>query len=75
MWEWLPRKNLEVFIDVAKCFPDDIFVIVGDGPYREERKRKILLMYFFLFPSESETYGLVVLEVMAKGLHKRLTFL
>lgn len=34
------EKGLDTFLYVAKCFPEDIFVIVGDGPYRQEIERK-----------------------------------
>ncbi|MFN4132600.1 MAG: glycosyltransferase, partial [Caldimicrobium sp.] len=81
------EKGLDTFLKVAKCFPEEVFVIVGDGPYREEIENKKpknvhLVGYMlgeelakayassdiFLFPSETETYGLVVLEAMASGL-------
>ena len=34
------EKNLDTFIYLAKCFPEETFVVVGDGPYREELERK-----------------------------------
>ncbi|RMH00817.1 MAG: glycosyltransferase family 1 protein, partial [Aquificota bacterium] len=33
------EKNLETFFYVAKSFPEETFVVVGDGPYREELER------------------------------------
>jgi Glycosyltransferase len=81
------EKNLDAFLYCAKNFPEDTFIIVGDGPYREEIEKKkprnvYLLGYLtgeelakayasadvFLFPSETETYGQVILEAMASGL-------
>jgi len=81
------EKNLDTFMYVAKCFPEESFVVVGDGPYREEFERKkpknvyfvgymrgeelsqaYASSYIFLFPSETETYALVILEAMASGL-------
>jgi glycosyltransferase involved in cell wall biosynthesis len=81
------EKNLDAFLYCAKSFPEDTFIIVGDGPYREEVEKKkprnvYLLGYLtgedlakayasadvFLFPSETETYGQVILEAMASGL-------
>ncbi len=81
------EKGLDNFLYVARCFPEDIFVVVGDGPYRKELESKKsknmhLVGYMvgeelakayansdvFLFPSETETYGQVVLEAMASGL-------
>ncbi|MFZ8786867.1 glycosyltransferase family 4 protein, partial [Thermocrinis sp.] len=81
------EKNLDAFLYCAKNFPEDTFIIVGDGPYREEVEKKkprnvYLLGYLtgeelakayasadvFLFPSETETYGQVILEAMASGL-------
>jgi len=81
------EKNLDTFIDVAKHFPEETFVVVGDGPYRDELERKkpkniyfvgymrgeelsqaYASSYVFLFPSETETYALVILEAMASGL-------
>ncbi|QID34011.1 glycosyltransferase [Pampinifervens florentissimum] len=81
------EKGLDTFLYTARCFPEDLFVIVGDGPYRKEIEGKKpknvhLLGYMvgeelatayassdvFLFPSETETYGQVVLEAMASGL-------
>lgn len=81
------EKNLDVFVEVAKHFPDETFIIVGDGPYRAEIEKNkpanvVLLGYLtgetlakvyansdiFFFPSETETYGFVVLEAMASGL-------
>ena len=81
------EKNLDTFLYCAKVFPEDTFIVVGDGPYRKElEERKPRNTYFvgyltglplakayasadvFLFPSETETYGQVVLEAMASGL-------
>jgi glycosyltransferase involved in cell wall biosynthesis len=81
------EKGLETFLYAARCFPEDAFVIVGDGPYRAEieaqKPKNVHLMGYiegedlarayassdvFLFPSETETYGQVVLEAMASGL-------
>ena len=81
------EKNLDTFLYVAKCFPEETFVMVGDGPYRKEieskKPKNVYLVgylqgerlaqayassYIFLFPSETETYGQVVLEAMASGL-------
>ncbi|MCS6875826.1 MAG: glycosyltransferase [Aquificaceae bacterium] len=81
------EKGLDNFLYVARCFPEDAFVIVGDGPYRAEiEAKRPNNVYFtgymvgeelakayassdvFLFPSETETYGQVVLEAMASGL-------
>lgn len=81
------EKGLDTFLHAAKNFPEEVFVIVGDGPYREEVEKKkpqnvYLVGYMlgeelakayassdiFLFPSSTETYGLVVLEAMASGL-------
>lgn len=81
------EKGLDNFLYVAKCFPEDAFAIVGDGPYRKEievkRPKNVYLTGYmvgeelakayassdvFLFPSETETYGQVVLEAMASGL-------
>ena len=81
------EKNLETITYLAKVFPEEVFVIVGDGPYMEELKKNkpknVFLTgymkgedlakayassYLFLFPSETETYGQVVLEAMASGL-------
>ncbi len=81
------EKGLDTFLYVARCFPEDVFVIVGDGPYRREieakRPKNVHLTGYmvgeelakayassdvFLFPSETETYGQVVLEAMASGL-------
>lgn len=81
------EKNLELFLKIATHFPKETFIIVGDGPYREEleknkpenvffigylRDRELSQAYassdIFLFPSETETYGLVILEAMASGL-------
>jgi len=81
------EKNLEVFVEVARHFPEETFIIMGDGPYRAEVERNspknvIFLGYLsgetlakvyansdiFFFPSETETYGFVVLEAMASGL-------
>lgn len=81
------EKNLDTFVEVAKTFPQHTFVVVGDGPYRqqlEENKPQNLHLVgylvgedlatayasadIFLFPSETETYGQVVLEAMASGL-------
>ncbi|WP_448584524.1 glycosyltransferase [Thermocrinis sp.] len=81
------EKNLDTFLYCAKAFPEDTFIVVGDGPYRKElEERKPKNTYFvgyltglnlakayasadvFLFPSETETYGQVVLEAMASGL-------
>ncbi len=33
------EKNLETFFYVAKGFPEETFVVVGDGPYREELEK------------------------------------
>ncbi len=81
------EKNLDAFLYCAKAFPEDTFIVVGDGPYRKElEEKKPKNMHFlgyltgldlakayanadvFLFPSETETYGQVVLEAMASGL-------
>ncbi|MCS7171381.1 MAG: glycosyltransferase [Aquificaceae bacterium] len=81
------EKGLDNFLYVARCFPEETFVIVGDGPYRseleakkpknvhlvgymvgEELARAYASSHVFLFPSETETYGQVVLEAMASGL-------
>lgn len=81
------EKNLDTFIKIAKSLPDQIFIIVGDGPYKNHIEKikpknvfitgylkgeKLAKAYsnsdIFLFPSETETYGLVVLEAMASGL-------
>ncbi|MDW8033171.1 MAG: glycosyltransferase [Aquificaceae bacterium] len=81
------EKGLDTFLYTARCFPEDAFVIVGDGPYRAQletyRPKNVYLVgyltgdelakayassYVFLFPSETETYGQVVLEAMASGL-------
>ncbi len=81
------EKGLDTFLYVAKCFPEDAFVIVGDGPYRpyveinkpknvylagymmgEELAKAYASSHVFLFPSETETYGQVILEAMASGL-------
>jgi len=81
------EKNLDTFMYVAKHFPEETFVVVGDGPYRKELERKkpknvhfvgymrgeelsqaYASSYVFLFPSETETYALVILEAMASGL-------
>jgi glycosyltransferase involved in cell wall biosynthesis len=34
------EKNLDAFLYCAKSFPEDTFIIVGDGPYREEIEKK-----------------------------------
>jgi len=34
------EKNLDTFVYVATCFPEETFVVVGDGHYREELERK-----------------------------------
>ncbi len=34
------EKGLDSFMYVARAFPEEHFVIVGDGPYREELERK-----------------------------------
>jgi len=81
------EKNIDIFIQCAKVFPNDTFIMVGDGPYRAELERAkpenvYLVGYLsgielskayasadiFLFPSGTETYGLVTLEAMASGL-------
>uniref|UniRef100_A0A7V5XEW3 Glycosyltransferase n=1 Tax=Thermodesulfobacterium geofontis TaxID=1295609 RepID=A0A7V5XEW3_9BACT len=81
------EKNLDTFLYCAKIFPEETFIIVGDGPYRKElEKKKTENVYtlgyltgeelakayassdIFLFPSETETYGFVILEAMASGL-------
>ncbi len=81
------EKGLDTFLYTARCFPEDVFVVVGDGPYRRELEvKKPKNVHFvgymvgeylatayassdvFLFPSETETYGQVVLEAMACGL-------
>ncbi len=81
------EKGLDTFLYCARCFPEEIFVVVGDGPYRKELEAKKPQNVFFvgylkdeelakayassdifLFPSETETYGQVVLEAMASGL-------
>jgi glycosyltransferase involved in cell wall biosynthesis len=81
------EKGLDKFLYAARCFPEDVFVVVGDGPYRKELENKkpknmhlvgymvgeelakaYASSHVFLFPSETETYGQVVLEAMASGL-------
>lgn len=81
------EKGLDTFLYAARCFPEDAFVIVGDGPYRSEieanKPKNVHLVGYmvgeelakayassdvFLFPSETETYGQVVLEALASGL-------
>ncbi|WP_340694412.1 glycosyltransferase [Hydrogenobacter thermophilus] len=34
------EKNLDTFLYVAKCLPQETFVVVGDGPYRKELEKK-----------------------------------
>lgn len=81
------EKGLDKLIKIAQKLPERIFVLVGDGPYREELQSKSLSnVYFtgfkegedlakayassdlFLFPSDTDTYALVVLEALASGL-------
>ena len=85
------EKGLDIFCEVAKLvkerYSNLTFVVVGDGPYREELERKwghiviftgmksgndLSAAYassdIFLFPSPTETFGMVVLEAQASGI-------
>ncbi|MFN4012745.1 MAG: glycosyltransferase [Aquificaceae bacterium] len=53
------EKGLDTFLYVAKCFPEDIFVIVGDGPYRQEIESKK--------PKNVHLVGYMVGEELAKA--------
>lgn len=81
------EKNLDLIMKIAPFFPEEAFVIVGDGPkmkeYQRSRPKNVYFTgylygtelskaysssHVFLFPSETETYGLVILEALSSGL-------
>ncbi len=41
------EKNLDVFLYLAKIFPEEAFVVVGDGPYRRELEQNKPKNVFF----------------------------
>ncbi len=34
------EKNLDALVYLAKVFPEEVFVVVGDGPYKQELEKK-----------------------------------
>jgi len=75
------EKNLDAFCQLDYPFK----VLVGDGPYLDELKKKYPSVHFtgkqvgedlatwyknskvFVFPSRSDTFGIVIIEAMACG--------
>ena len=58
------EKNIEAFL--ALDLPGTK-IVVGDGPAREELARCFRDADVFVFPSWTDTFGLVILEAMAAG--------
>jgi glycosyltransferase involved in cell wall biosynthesis len=86
-----PEKDLHTLMNIASSIPAELneqidWIIVGDGPMREELEEKapsnmkftgyrtgkdLAELYsisdVFVFPSPTETFGMVVLEALASG--------
>lgn len=86
-----PEKDLHTLMNIASSIPAELnehidWLIVGDGPMKEELEAKALpnmkftgyltgkdlaeiysLSDVFVFPSPTETFGMVVLEALASG--------
>lgn len=79
------EKNLETFFEMARFFPEDNLIMIGDGPKLAEYKAKYKDINFvgkmtgktlgdiyrdgdvFVFPSMTDTFGLVMIEANACG--------
>lgn len=53
------EKNLDLFLYLAKIFPEEAFVVVGDGPYRRELEQNKSRNVFFT--------GFLDIEKLAKA--------